>query len=122
MISALVQRSTSARYAIALAIVTLALALRWLLIPIIGTGTLYITLFPAMALAAAILSTGPALFGNLVGIVAIEFFAAGMADPSPLSLSLIVRAGLMLATTGIVGEVGRRLRLAADLHVEDWTA
>lgn len=108
------KRSGAERYGIALGIVILALALRWLLVPLIGVGTLYITLFPAMVLVAVVLGAGPALLGNVLGIVAIEFHQIVPQGASPLTLSLVVRSGIMLATTAYAGYIGVQLRAAKE--------
>src|SRR5690242_21005141 len=107
----MVMRSVG-RYAIALALTLATVALRWSLNPIIGTGTVYITLFPAMIVVAVTFGVGPGLLGNVVGILLIERFLAGSTGQIPMTVSLAVRSGLLLLTTFYVGRVGERLRAA----------
>jgi PAS domain S-box-containing protein len=103
---------TAGRYALAIALTLVTVLLRWALIPVIGSGTIYITLFPAMVIVAVTFGAGPGLVGNALGIAITERFLFASTGESAYTLSLAVRSALMLLTTFYVGRVGERLRIA----------
>jgi hypothetical protein len=69
-------RSRFARYGLGVAVMLGALLLRWAVIPVIGSGTIYITLFPAMMAVGVTFGVGPGLVGNALGIIVVEYFAS----------------------------------------------
>ena len=64
-------------YPLAVALVALATALRWALIPWLGTVTPYNMTMLAAVFAAVLLGIGPGLLGVLLGNVAVEVFVLG---------------------------------------------
>jgi signal transduction histidine kinase len=106
------------RYGLAIVVLVATLLLRHALVPFIGTGTLYITLFPAMFIVAVTLGSGPALFGTILMLVLIEMSLVEPYGQMKWSLSLAIRAGILLPATFYVGMVGHRLRDARD-RLED---
>ncbi len=97
------------RYGLAAGAVSAAVALRLALIPLIGTGTLYITAYPAMMIVTLTLGLGPGLASTLLGIVLIEYFFIESAPHALFSFSLAVRAAILVITTVYVGWIGGRL-------------
>ncbi|MGC2062432.1 MAG: GAF domain-containing protein [Thermodesulfovibrionales bacterium] len=102
------------RYALALSAVLIALLLRYMLTPVIGTGTVYIIAYPAMIIVAMTLGSGPGLVGMTFGIVLIELFMVEPAGQLKLSASLAVRSAILLLTIFYVGRVGEQLRRAKE--------
>jgi PAS domain S-box-containing protein len=97
-------------YSIAMAAVLVAFLLRLALVPVIGTGTLYITLFPAMMIVAVTLGAGPGVVSTVLGIILLEVLIVD-SDWQLASLpSLAVRSIILLLTSLYVGWVSERLR------------
>ena len=102
----------AARYSLAVAAVLATLLLRWALLPVLGSGTLYITLLPAVMIVAVTLGTGPVVLGTMLGVLLIEYSLIGPSGQISLTVSLAVRSAIMLLTALYVGRVGDKLRAA----------
>jgi PAS domain S-box-containing protein len=100
------------RYSLALAIVLLGLLVRWALIPVIGSGTLYIVLSPAIMIAALTLGAGPGVAAAMLGVVLVEFMLVSPTGHFEWSLPLAVRWAIPILTSFYVGWVGQQLRAA----------
>ena len=99
------------RYGLAAAAVLVAVFMRWVLEPLIGTSAAFITVFPSMMIVAVTLGPGPGLASAALGIVLVEWFFIG---PRGIEGDLAVagRAAILLSTSAYVGWVSSRLRTA----------
>lgn len=97
-------------YLLAMLAMIAAVTLRLMLIPVIGTNTAYLTVFPTVALTAIILGTGPALFAAIMGVVISELWA--FSSTEFLSLAQFVRGSASLVTGIAVGYLSNKLKNA----------
>jgi len=104
-------KHASVRYGLAVLASLLAVFLRWLLEPLIGTNAAFITVFPAFMVVAVTLGAGPGLVGAALGVVLIEWFFLGPIGIE-LDFAVLARATILLSTSAYVGLVGTRLRAA----------
>ena len=102
-------RSVWARYSLALAAMMAAVLLRWALIPILGLNIPYLTVFPAMMIVAVTLGAGPGVVATVVGLLLAEYYFLPPAGPI-WSLSLAIRAVILLLTSLYVGRLAQTLR------------
>ena len=98
------------RYTLAAAVIVASVLLRLALIPVIGTGSLYIVLTPAIMIVAVTFGVGPGLFGTVLGLILVEFFLIEPAARFRLSAALEVRWSILLLTSFYIGRVAQRLR------------
>jgi PAS domain S-box-containing protein len=105
-------------YIWAIAAVALGLALRSMLMPVLGTELPFITLFPAIFIAAYLGGLGPAVLATLLSIVAALYlfieplYAFSLATPvARLGMALFVLSGL---ATGWLGEARLRAHRIAS--------
>ena len=111
-------RSWPWRYGLAALVALVAVWLRWALEPLVGTSAAFITVFPAMMLVAVTLGAGPGLLTSALGIFLVEWHFIGPTGIE-LTLSVLSRAAILLATSAYVGWFSTRLRAAraqADLE------
>ena len=99
------------RYGLAVLTVLVAVWLRWVLTPLLGTEVAYITVFPAMMIIAMTLGAGPALVSTAVGIVLVEWLFVGPVGIE-LNLQFASRAVILSCTSIYVSWVSTRLRAA----------
>ena len=104
-------RKEAARYGLAVLGALVAVFLRWVLEPLIGTSAAFITVFPAMMLVAVTLGAGPGLVSAALGILLVEWFFIGPPGVQ-LDLEEVSRAVILLSTSAYVGWVSMRLRAA----------
>jgi signal transduction histidine kinase len=107
--------SPSARFGLAVALALAAVLLRWILQPILGERIPYLTIYPAIMIAAVMLGTVPALVTTIVSIILVELYFIepyGTVEPTA---SLGVRALILILTSIYVGQVGEKLRRARSL-------
>ena len=102
------QLPVTARYLLGILIVSAAVLLRWALIPILGGGTEFITVFPAVAFVAVVLGQGPGVLAGIVGIVTVETWLI----PDDASIDSLIRAILVLTPAFYLGSIGRKMRQA----------
>ncbi len=104
--------STLARYASALAVILLALLVRAALTPLLGDYAPYITLFPAVVLAAWFCGIGPSILSVVVALPGARFwFVQPVHSLSvPDTPQLVGILAFLLASSVIVavGEINRR--------------
>lgn len=99
------------RYALALGILALAVAVRVVLNPLVGSATLtHPTVFTAVLIAAWYCGTGPALVDIVLGYLGIEVFLVHASFASFLGVHLIGRLGLYGLLNGIILLFVRMLR------------
>jgi len=72
--SARISSSSTARYAIALGAVILAIVARWALNPALGDYLPYATLYPAVAFAAWFCGVGPSVLLTVLGMLGVRYF------------------------------------------------
>lgn len=98
-------------YVLAVIAMFVAVILRLMLVPVIGTNTAYLTVFPTIALIAIIAGTGPALFAAVVGVAMSESWAFGPVTEY-FSIQQFIR-GLAVVITGIAaGYLSSKLKAA----------
>lgn len=106
-----VRRSSAVYHYGVAAIVTVgALLLRWSLIPVLGLNLPYLTIYPAIVIIAVRFGLGPAVLSTVLGFGGAEWFLVAPGQGWSLSLSLFVRAAIVLASGVYIGYVGERLR------------
>ena len=116
--SARISSDAKARYIVAFCAVILALAVRWALNPVLGDYVPYVTLYPAVALAAWCCGLGPSALVTLVGIVGARYlflspkYTLSIPDSSQVVGVLAFAAGA--AAVAAIGEFVRRD--SATLH------
>jgi signal transduction histidine kinase len=107
------------KYPLALFVVILSLLLRWLLIPLIGTGTLYITVYPAIILVSVLIGPGPGVFGMMLSFILVEIFLVGTLE---MNWSVLVRFFILLPTSFYAGYISQKLRCAKTRTEADLSA
>lgn len=71
--SARISSSTFARYGVAVCAVIVAVGIRWALNPALGDYLPYVTLYPALAVAAWLCGVGPSALATFLGLVGIRY-------------------------------------------------
>jgi signal transduction histidine kinase len=110
--SARISSSAAARYAVAVCVTILAVALRWLLNPVLGDYLPYATLYPAVAFAAWFCGVGPSIVLTIAGMLAERYlliapqYSLSLPD-GPQTVGLLAFACGAAAIIA-VGEVVRR--------------
>jgi PAS domain S-box-containing protein len=103
-------RSTTARYLLALAAVGIAVALRYLLNPLLGDRLPYSTFFLAVVVAAWIGGLGPALLATVVGSFASTLAFINDSEASPGSSEWFIRISVALIVGSAIAVLGGRMR------------
>lgn len=106
------------RFAIAVAVAGCSVLLRWLTIPVLGTGAPYLWLFPAVLVVALLLGQGPGIVAGAVGSFAIEMWIVPRVRGVAISLEDWARIAIVVSSAVVLGEIGRRLREAQAALVE----
>jgi signal transduction histidine kinase len=116
--SARISSNAAARYIVALCAVVSALGVRWALNPVFGDSLPYVTLYPAVALAAWCCGIGPSTLVTLVAMVGARYlflspkYSVSIPDfPQVLG---VVAFAVGAATIAAIGEFVRRD--SATLH------
>src|ERR1051326_5352928 len=102
------------RYGMALFAVLLGVLVRQALVPLIGLNMPYVTLYPAMIIASVMFGAGPGVAATAIGIVLAEFLFVEPIGRLPLTVSLSVRATIVLASSFYLGHISHSLRRARD--------
>jgi two-component system, cell cycle sensor histidine kinase and response regulator CckA len=108
-------------YLWAVAAVSVAIVLRNLLAPVLGTAFPFITLFPAVFVVAYVGGFGPTLLATVLSALAVVYLLFDGASGHLLGLADRIGLGLYVATgvaTGLLGESRRRARRSAAVAVE----
>src|SRR5690349_20227962 len=71
--SARISSNATVGYGVALCAGLLGLGLRWALIPVVGDYFPYVTLYPAVALAAWCCGVGPSALVTLIGVIGTRY-------------------------------------------------
>jgi PAS domain S-box-containing protein len=105
-------KSNVARYTLALLATAIALALRWVLAPLLGYTNPYHTIWAAVAFSAWYCGLGPSIISVILGAMGVEFFflapiySLAVQDPADRFgfLGFLLLSGVIVA----LGEVNRR--------------
>ncbi len=113
---AAVARSVAARYGVVLAAVSLAVAVRWALVPVLGSGWPYISLYPAIMLSAWYGGLWPGLFATALGSIEVLLWpiAPAQSPASIVSLPLYLFNGI--AISALTELLDRARRREIELH------
>jgi signal transduction histidine kinase/ActR/RegA family two-component response regulator len=106
------------RYLIAVAAASFSVLLRWITIPVLGSGAPYLWLFPAVLAVAILLGQGPGLVASAVGSFALELWVVPRVHGVAISLEDWGRIAVVMSSAVVLGEIGRRLRAAEAALVE----
>jgi two-component system CheB/CheR fusion protein len=118
LLGRLAQIPASWRYGAAVTVAVLAVAARWLTMPLFGSGLPFVWLFPGVLVVAILLGLGPGLVASAVGAFAIELWLVPRVHGVAISLADWGRISVMVSSVVIIGEIGRRLRAAEGALVE----
>jgi PAS domain S-box-containing protein len=102
------------RYACAILAVPAAVLLRFALLPLIGHGAPYITLFPVTVIVAVLAGMGPAILTGVLSAIAIDYFIISPLYAIEFNTEGISRMTVMILTSIFVGYVGNMLRKAKE--------
>ena len=109
--------SRAIKYAGAIAIATAAIALRWLLIPWLGSDVPYATLIGAIAIAVWMGGWGPALVAAIFGFVGTAFVIGRPLGSLPVDRNhTIVGVTLYAVTCLLIIVLGEAMRRARDAY------
>jgi PAS domain S-box-containing protein len=100
------------RYFYALLAVPLAILLRFVLTPLMGTGTPYVTLFPVTVGVALLAGKGPAILTGILGSIAIDYLFIPPLYAVELNVEGFSRMAIVVLTSVFVGYVGEVLQAA----------
>ncbi len=106
------------RYTIGVVIGAAAVGVRMLLVPLIGTGAPYLSLFPAVLLVALLLGQGPGVVASAVGALGTEIWLVPRTGGEIVSLADWGRIAIVVGSAVLLAEIGRRLRDAEAALVE----
>ena len=106
------------RYLFAVVVAGFCVLLRWLTIPVLGSGAPYLWLFPGVLAVAVLLGQGPGLVASGVGALALELWIVPHVHGIAISLEDWGRISVVVSSAVVLGEIGRRLRTAEAALVE----
>jgi PAS domain S-box-containing protein len=109
------------KYAYALLAVPLAILLRLALMPLLGPGVQYITIYAVTASVAVLGGLGPALVTGLLGAILTDYFFVEPLYDLTINVPFISRTAVVVLTSAFVGYVGDMLRAArarAEIQAE----
>jgi PAS domain S-box-containing protein len=109
------------KYLYALLAVPLAVGMRFALMPLLGPGVQYITIFAVTASVAVLAGLGPAVVTGLLGAILTDFFFIEPLYVLEISVPFISRTAVVVLTSAFVGYVGdmlRATRAKAERHAE----
>ena len=116
--SARISSNAAARYGVAFCAVVLALGVRWALNPVFEDYLPYVTLYPAVALAAWCCGVGPSALVTLVGVAGARYLFLSpkysLSIPDGTQVLGVVAFALGAAAIAAIGEFVRRD--SATLH------
>ena len=118
LLGRLAEISAPWRYAAAVGIAALSVALRWFTVPLLGSSAPYLWLFPAVLVVAILLGQGPGLLASAVGSLPLERWFVPRVSGAVISVEDCARMAVVMSSAILVGEIGRRLREAQAALVE----
>ncbi|TAL24787.1 MAG: PAS domain S-box protein [Nitrospirae bacterium] len=98
------------RYVAAILAVSLAILLRFALIPLIGYGIPYIILFPVTVSVALFAGMGPAVLTGLFGSIITDYFFIQPLHTIVIDTPHVTRVIIVVLTSAFVGYIGDMLR------------
>ncbi|HWR57812.1 MAG TPA: histidine kinase dimerization/phospho-acceptor domain-containing protein, partial [Thermodesulfovibrionales bacterium] len=107
----------SLRYVYAILAVSLAVLLRYALVPMIGPGLPYVTLFPVTVSVALLAGFGPAILTGFIGALAVDYLFIPPLFTADIDIAHLSRWAIVTLTSAFVGHIGDSLR-AARLKAE----
>jgi len=111
-----------ARYGLAMLILLVAVLARVALVPVMGLNVPYVTIYPAIMIAAVAFGVGPGMLAALAGILLAEHLFMRPGLGIAWDLSLAVRSALLFGATLYLGWIGRSLRAARAMAEEEAVA
>ncbi len=109
------------KYLCAILAAPLAILLRVALMPLLGPGVQYITIYAVSASVAVLGGVGPAVVTGLLGAILTDYFLVEPQYALHLDVPFISRTAVVVLTSAFVGYVGDMLRAArirAENHAE----
>ena len=100
------------RYIYAILAVPIIVLTRYALMPLIGPGVPYVTLFPVSVAVALLAGMGPAILTGILGSIAIDYFFIPPLYSIDFDVPSISRIVIVVLTSAFVGYVGEILRAA----------
>ena len=100
------------RYFYALLAIIPIVLLRDALVPLIGYGIPYITLFPITAFVALVLGAGPAVLTTIISIFIIDYFFVPPLYKWEMDLTFQVRLAVVLLGNLVIAFIGNSLKNA----------
>jgi PAS domain S-box-containing protein len=100
------------RYVYALLAAPLAIGLRFALMPLLGPGVQYITIYAVTAAVAVLGGLGPAVVAGLLGAILTDYILIEPLYVLDINLPFISRTAVVVLTSAFVGYVGDMLRAA----------
>lgn len=111
------EMSSAVQYARAIAIATAAIALRWLLIPWLGSDVPYATLIGAIAIAVWMGGWGPALAAAVFGFIGTSLVVGRPLGTLPVDpIHTAVGVTMYAATCALIIVLGEAMRRARDAY------
>jgi PAS domain S-box-containing protein len=99
-------------YFYAILVIPVVILARIALIPLIGHGTPFITLFPATIIIALLGGMGPAVLTGILGVLISDYFFIPPLHSWDMSIEFWFRSAIVILTSVFVGYVGAVLRQA----------
>ena len=100
------------RYSYALLAIGIIVGWRYAMVPLIGYGIPYITLFPVTVAVALFAGMGPSIVTGLVGAIIIDYAFIEPLYTIKMDVAHITRTTVVVLTSAFVGYVGSVLRAA----------
>ena len=100
------------RYIYAILAIPIIILMRFALMPLIGPGVPYVTLFPVSVAVALLAGMGPAILTGILGSIAIDYLFIEPLHAIGFDIPHISRMTIVVLTSVFVGYVGNILRAA----------
>ncbi len=100
------------RYLYGLLAVPVGVLLRYALVPLIGTGIPYITLFPVTVAVALLAGMGPSILTGFLSSIIIDYLFVEPLYTIEFDVAHVTRTSVVVLTSVFVGYVGQVLRVA----------
>jgi PAS domain S-box-containing protein len=100
------------KYVYALLAAPLAVLLRMALMPLLGPGVQYITIYAVTASVAVLGGLGPAVVASLLGAILTDYFFIEPLHVLDINIPFISQTAVVVMTSAFVGYVGDMLRAA----------
>lgn len=109
--------SGALKYANAVAIAAVAVAIRWCLVPIVGADAPYATMMGAVALTVWLAGWGPGVVTASVGLIGVALLIGRPAHTLPVDgVRMVVGLSLYATTCGLIIGLGEAMRRTRDAY------